>query len=111
MKQAREQAVSRDENTGMTRKRGNMAARAKKVGGETNAPENTDTKSAGQQEELTLEQALQQLDEVMERLEGKDLPLTDAFHLYQQGMQLVKQCNDSIDKVEKQLIVLEEEGI
>lgn len=88
-----------------------MAARAKKGSGETSAPENKNIEPREEQQELTLEQALQQLDEVMERLEGKDLPLTDAFHLYQQGMQLVKQCNDSIDKVEKQLIVLEEEGI
>ena len=55
----------------------------------------------------TLEEAFAELDTVMGELEKGDI----SFALYQRGMQLVKQCNDSIDRVEKQLILLEEEGV
>ena len=68
-------------------------------------------KSAQEEGGVSLEEALAQLDEIMDSLEQSDISLEDSFRLYQQGMQLVKQCNDSIDRVEKQLLVLEEEGI
>ena len=59
----------------------------------------------------TLEEAFAELDTVMGELEKGDISLEASFALYQRGMQLVKQCNDSIDRVEKQLILLEEEGV
>lgn len=61
--------------------------------------------------EQTLEEALAELDLVMGELEKGDISLEASFALYQRGMQLVKQCNSSIDRVEKQLVALEEEGI
>lgn len=77
-----------------------MAARKKQ--------ENVEEK---QQKEQTLEESFAELDAVMEELEQGDISLEASFALYQRGMQLVKQCNASIDRVEKQLIALEEEGI
>ena len=62
-------------------------------------------------QELSLEEAFVKLDEIMEQLEAGEGSLEESFLLYQQGMQLLKQCNESIDRVEKKLIVLEEEGI
>ena len=59
----------------------------------------------------TLEQSLEQLNVIMEQLEKEEITLEDSFKLYQEGMKLLKVCNDSIDKVEKQLMVLEEEGM
>ena len=43
---------------------------------------------------------------------AKKLTLEESFKKYQEGMKLIKNCNDSIDKVEKKLIVIsqEEEG-
>ncbi len=61
--------------------------------------------------EQTLEEAFAELDQVMEELEKGDISLEASFALYQRGMQLVGQCNASIDRVEKQLVALEEEGI
>lgn len=69
-------------------------------------PENETTET-----ELPLEEAFAKLDEIMEQLEQGEASLEDSFLLYQKGMQLLKQCNESIDRVEKKLIVLEEEGI
>lgn len=65
----------------------------------------------GPKKEQTLEESFAELDGVMEELEKGDISLEASFALYQRGMQLVKQCNDSIDRVEKQLIALEEDGI
>ena len=56
----------------------------------------------------TLEQTLEQLEAVMGELEKEDVSLEDSFRLYQEGMKLLKECNDSIDKVEKKLMILEE---
>ena len=36
--------------------------------------------------------------------------LDEILKLYTEGVNLVKQCKDSLDKVEKELIVLEENG-
>ena len=35
--------------------------------------------------------------------------LTESLKLYTQGVKLLKECNDELDKVEKQLIILDEE--
>lgn len=56
----------------------------------------------------TLEQTFEQLEAVMEELEKEEISLEDSFRLYQEGMKLLKECNDSIDKVEKKLMILEE---
>ncbi len=54
--------------------------------------------------EMTLESAFEALDTLLGRMEDKDLPLEEAFLLYQEGTKLVAFCNASIDKVEKQII-------
>ncbi len=59
-------------------------------------------------DEKTLETAFEELEEVLKKLEEEDITLEESFDLYQEGMKLLKYCNKSIDKVEKQLIVLGE---
>ena len=58
--------------------------------------------------EKTLEAAMEELNQILAKLETDQISLEDSFLLYQEGMKLLKYCNDSIDKVEKKLIVLEE---
>lgn len=58
----------------------------------------------------TLEQSFDMLNQIMEELEQEDVSLEDSFRLYQEGMKLLKECNESIDKVEKKLLILEEDG-
>ena len=60
--------------------------------------------------ELTLKEAFAKLDEVTKKLEAADISLEDSFLVYQEGMQLLKYCNDSIDKVEKKVLMLNGEG-
>lgn len=61
-------------------------------------------------EEMTLEQGFNKLDEIIEKLEGKDLSLEEAFLVYAEGMKMLKFCNDSIDRVEKKMLIMNEQG-
>ena len=61
--------------------------------------------------ELSLEQSLAELEQVMDELGSPELSLEESFAKYKQGMDLLMQCNRAIDKVEKELMILEENGI
>ena len=51
-------------------------------------------------EEMTLEEAFEQLDELIDKMEESDLPLEESFALYKKGVSLVEVCNKKIEKVE-----------
>lgn len=57
----------------------------------------------------SLEASMEELEGVLKELEKEELSLEDSFRLYNEGMKLLKTCNDTIDKVEKKLIVLNKE--
>lgn len=58
----------------------------------------------------TLEEVFVELDEVVEQLEESTVSLEDSFSLYHKGMELLKVCNDKIDRVEKKMLMLDEDG-
>ncbi|MCM1214775.1 MAG: exodeoxyribonuclease VII small subunit [Lachnospiraceae bacterium] len=62
------------------------------------------------QETYSLEENFARLEDTMEQLEREDIPLEEAFRAYSQGMAILKQCNDQIDRVEKQVLKLNEDG-
>jgi exodeoxyribonuclease VII small subunit len=64
----------------------------------------------GKEMTMKLEESFDKLNKIMEELEKPEISLEDSFALYQEGMKLLKACNDSIDKVEKDLIILSENG-
>lgn len=51
-------------------------------------------------EEMTLEEAFEELDGLIEKMETAELPLEETFRLYKQGISLVEYCNQKIEKVE-----------
>lgn len=57
-----------------------------------------------------MEEAFEELNELLTKMDSDQISLEDSFKLYQEGVQLVRYCNDKIDKVEKQLIILNEMG-
>lgn len=63
-----------------------------------------------EQTELTLEELFLGLDHVVEKMESGTTTLEESFHLYKKGMDMLKQCNEKIDFVEKQVMILEENG-
>lgn len=61
-------------------------------------------------EELTLEEGLERLGVLTERLEKEKLPLEEMFALYEEGVKLAKLCGLKIDTVEKKMKVLTADG-
>ncbi len=61
-------------------------------------------------EEMTLEESFARLDEMLEKMEDRELPLEESFRLYQQGMQLLARCNEKIDVVEKKIRIMNGDG-
>ena len=60
--------------------------------------------------ELTVEEGLKKLDQVITALEDRNTSLEDSFRIYQEGMELLKLCGEKIDRVEKKVLVMDEEG-
>lgn len=60
--------------------------------------------------EQTLAEAFDELEGVIEAMEQPEVPLEEAFQLYHKGMDMLKSCNDKIDKIEKKMLVLDDEG-
>ena len=61
------------------------------------------------QDELTIEQAFKKLDELIENMET-EIPLEESFNMYKEGIELIRLCNDKLDKVEKKILILEGNG-
>ncbi len=62
------------------------------------------------EKEWTLEENFEKLEETIALLESEDISLEEAFQAYSQGMTLLKTCNDQIDRVEKKVLILSENG-
>ncbi len=60
--------------------------------------------------EQTLEEMFTCLEGLIEDLESREISLEDSFEKYQQGMKLLKRCNETIDTVEKKVLVLKDNG-
>jgi exodeoxyribonuclease VII small subunit len=60
-------------------------------------------------DEKTLEQVFSELEAVIGKMESED-SLEESFKLYHQGMDMLKLCSEKIDKVEKQMLLLDENG-
>ena len=56
---------------------------------------------------VSLEESFEQLETIIEQMKTGDMTLEDSFKNYEEGMKLIKNCSNSIDRVEKKLIVLE----
>lgn len=59
---------------------------------------------------ISLEEAFEKLDALIAELEKPENSLEASFQAFEQGMQLVKYCNAAIDKVEKKVLVLGQDG-
>ncbi len=64
----------------------------------------------GTEKEIKLEEAFAKLDEILDELESSDISLEESFQVYEEGMKLIRQCNETIDRVEKSVLKLNENG-
>ncbi len=67
-------------------------------------------KENSNEQAFPLEQAFEQLEDVIDRLQDNGISLENAFSEYEKGMKLLKQCNEAIDRVEKQVLMISESG-
>ena len=61
-------------------------------------------------ESRSLEEMLDEIDEIVEKLDDEDIPLEDAFALYRKGVKLAEESSKTIDHVEKKVRVLMDDG-
>ncbi|MCQ6273750.1 exodeoxyribonuclease VII small subunit [Bacillus sp. V3B] len=52
---------------------------------------------------VTFEEAMEELETIVERLEEGDVPLEEAISIYKKGMEYSKLCHDKLKNVEEQL--------
>lgn len=55
---------------------------------------------------LSFEQSLTRLDEIVSHLEKGDLSLSDSLKLFEEGTALISKCSDMLDKAEQTVVKL-----
>ena len=61
-------------------------------------------------ENRTIEEALEALDQMAQRLESSEITLEESFQVYKEGMELLQYCSKKIDTVEKKMLQMNEDG-
>ena len=62
-------------------------------------------------QDITFEEAMENLEKIVEQLEEGDVPLEKAISIYKQGMDLSRLCHTKLKTVEDQLTqILREDG-
>ena len=57
----------------------------------------------------TIEQNFEEIETIIKNMQEEDVTLDKSFELYNQGLKFVKDCNSQIDKIEKQIKIINEE--
>ena len=57
---------------------------------------------------ISINEQFSKLEKLVKEMEDPELSLEESFAKYSEGLKLLKQCNDSIDRIEKQIEILEE---
>lgn len=62
------------------------------------------------EQELSYEQAMEQLEQVLRRLDGGELPLEESISCFQQGLEYIKICQAKLTAAEGKLKILQGEA-
>ncbi len=57
----------------------------------------------------SLEDTFAKLEDIINQMESGELTMNESFKKYKEGMELVKKCNSMIDKVEKEMVIINED--
>ena len=57
-------------------------------------------------EDLTFEQAMQRLEEIVSLLEDGNAPLNESMALFEEGTKLIAACSKQLDQAEQQVVKL-----
>ena len=61
-------------------------------------------------ENLSFEESLAKLEEIVNKLENGDVPLDDAIEEFKNSMELVKICNDKLNAAEESIAKIVEDN-
>lgn len=57
---------------------------------------------------FSIEEAFDELDRILMRMEEPELGLSDSIALYKKGVKLLEKCSQTLDKTEKEIQILQE---
>ena len=60
--------------------------------------------------DLSLENKLDILEETISKMEAEEISMEESFALYKQGVVMLKECHEEIDRIEKKVLLLNESG-
>lgn len=55
---------------------------------------------------MKFEEAMKKLEEIVERLEGGNMPLEESVEMFEKGIELSKYCSKKLDEVERRITVI-----
>ncbi len=61
-------------------------------------------------EKRSIAHIFEEMEDTITQLEAPDVSLEESFVMYQKGMNLLKECNEKIEHIEKQIIILDQNG-
>ena len=59
-----------------------------------------------EEKKISLEESFEMLDQLIEEMESDEISLEDSFMKYEQGMKLLRECNETLDTVEKKIQII-----
>ena len=59
----------------------------------------------------SLEDTFDKLEDILGQMESGELTMNESFKKYKEGIELVKKCSLMIDKVEKEMIIINDDKI
>lgn len=62
--------------------------------------------ATSKEKELKFEDALEELEGIVSKLESEELPLEDSLSLFEKGISLSKVCNKKLEEAEKKVDLL-----
>ena len=62
-------------------------------------------------ENVGIEDNFEQLGDIISKMQSDRITLEQSFELYNKGLSLVQDCNNQIEKIEKQIKIIEEGNI
>ena len=59
----------------------------------------------------SVEESFNEIESIIAEMQKEDVTLDRSFELYNQGLTLIKECNEKLDSMEKQVKIIEEGNI
>ena len=73
--------------------------------------ENNTGNNMNNTENVGIEDNFEHLEDIISKMQSDRITLEQSFELYNKGLSLVQDCNNQIEKIEKQIKIIEEGNI